>query len=136
MLSSISAALTNISALTSWARRAAPLQLLLLSFLQYSDKKGNIYNILWVLVFGFATLNILGLVARRFEPERARLSMTPSGGERFEKHHLTGLGAGMKCRSCPIRARRPPSTPPRSRNLPPWPPIGGARTGPLPHCTG
>jgi hypothetical protein len=25
-------------------------------------------------VFGFATLNILGLVARRFEPERNRLS--------------------------------------------------------------
>jgi hypothetical protein len=74
MLSSLTAALTNLSALTSWARRAAPLQLLLVSFLQYSDKKGDIYNILWVLVFGFATLNILGLVARRFEPERARLS--------------------------------------------------------------
>jgi hypothetical protein len=25
-------------------------------------------------VFGFATLNILGLVARRFEPERNRMS--------------------------------------------------------------
>jgi len=47
---------------------------LLLCVLQYdeyfSDKKGNIYNILWVLVFGFATLNILGLIARRFEPRR------------------------------------------------------------------
>lgn len=41
---------------------------------QYPGKKGDVYNILWVLVFGFATLNILGLVARRFEPDRTRLS--------------------------------------------------------------
>jgi hypothetical protein len=39
-----------------------------------STKKDNVYNILWVLVFGFATLNILGLVARRFEPRRSGLS--------------------------------------------------------------
>jgi hypothetical protein len=30
----------------------------------------EIYNILWVLVFGFATLNILSLGARRFEQAR------------------------------------------------------------------
>jgi hypothetical protein len=42
--------------------------------LQYSDKKGDVYNILWALVFAFATLNILSLVARRFEPERSGLS--------------------------------------------------------------
>ena len=29
----------------------------------------EIYNILWALVFGFATLNILGLGARRFEQD-------------------------------------------------------------------
>src|ERR1700685_4717194 len=40
---------------------------------QFSGKKDNVYNILWVLVFGFATLNILGLVARRFEPRRSSL---------------------------------------------------------------
>ena len=39
-----------------------------------STKKSDIYNILWALVFGFATLNILGLLARRFEPNRTRLS--------------------------------------------------------------
>ena len=39
-----------------------------------SDKKTNVYSILWALVFGFATLNILGLVAKRFEPERSRLN--------------------------------------------------------------
>jgi hypothetical protein len=43
-------------------------------FFQYPGKKGDIYNILWALVFGFATLNILGLVARRFEPDRTRMS--------------------------------------------------------------
>jgi hypothetical protein len=41
---------------------------------QFSDKKSDAFNILWVLVFGFATLNILGLVARRFEPNRNRFS--------------------------------------------------------------
>lgn len=42
--------------------------------LQYPGPKGDIYNVLWILVFGFATLNILGLVARRFEPDRTRLN--------------------------------------------------------------
>jgi hypothetical protein len=41
---------------------------------EFSGKKSNVYNILWVLVFGFATLNILGLVARRFEPRRSSLN--------------------------------------------------------------
>jgi hypothetical protein len=54
------------------------LQSLLLFAFQFSDqfssKKDNAYNILWVLVFGFATLNILGLVARRFEPRRSSLN--------------------------------------------------------------
>jgi len=50
------------------------LQSVLLFALQFSSKKDNVYNILWVLVFGFATLNILGLVARRFEPRRSNLN--------------------------------------------------------------
>jgi hypothetical protein len=54
------------------------LQSSVLFALQFSDeissKKSNVYNILWVLVFGFATLNILGLVARRFEPRRSSLN--------------------------------------------------------------
>jgi len=40
----------------------------------YAQKKTSAYNILWVLVFGFATLNILGLVLRRFEPRRSGLN--------------------------------------------------------------
>lgn len=34
----------------------------------------EVYNILWALVFGFATLNILGLGARRFEQEKPGLN--------------------------------------------------------------
>ncbi len=34
----------------------------------------NLYSILWVVVFGFATLNILGLAARHMEPTRRGLS--------------------------------------------------------------
>ena len=70
--------LTSLSAcglcLLCWALSVAPLQAYLLFLLDLDDKKGNIYNILWVLVFGFATLNILGLVARRFEPSRKSLN--------------------------------------------------------------
>jgi hypothetical protein len=45
-----------------------------LMVVQFSDKKSDAFNILWVLVFGFATLNILGLVARRYEPNRNQFS--------------------------------------------------------------
>ena len=59
-----------------WAVFARLPGLVLIAF-QYgyeSDKKSDLFNILWALVFGFATLNILGLLARRFEPNRNRLS--------------------------------------------------------------
>jgi hypothetical protein len=36
--------------------------------------RGDVYNILWAVVFGFATLNILSLAGRRFEPNRRGLS--------------------------------------------------------------
>ena len=38
------------------------------------SNRDEIYNILWALVFGFATLNILSLGARRFEEEKAGLN--------------------------------------------------------------
>lgn len=41
---------------------------------QRSETKNNVYNILWALVFGFATLNILNLGTRHFEPGKNRLS--------------------------------------------------------------
>jgi hypothetical protein len=36
----------------------------------YRGSRQDAYNLLWVVVFGFATLNILGLAARRMEPSR------------------------------------------------------------------
>lgn len=38
------------------------------------SSRDDVYNILWAVVFGFATLNILSLAARRFEPTRRGLS--------------------------------------------------------------
>jgi hypothetical protein len=40
----------------------------------YRGTRQDVYNILWAVVFGFATLNILSLAARRFEPRRRGLS--------------------------------------------------------------
>ncbi len=61
-------------ALSAWAPAALQLPAVLLLVLQDSEKKGDVYNILWALVFGFATLNILGLVAKHFEPSRNRMN--------------------------------------------------------------
>ena len=67
----------NIGGKPVWAALSLLQQVILsttLLVLQYPGKKGDAYNILWALVFGFATLNILSLVARRFDPERTRMS--------------------------------------------------------------
>ena len=40
----------------------------------YRGSREDVYNILWAVVFGFATLNILGLASRRMEPGQRRLS--------------------------------------------------------------
>jgi hypothetical protein len=40
----------------------------------HSTRRNDVYNILWAVVFGFATLNILSLAARRFEPNRRGLT--------------------------------------------------------------
>jgi hypothetical protein len=41
---------------------------------RHSSRRDDVYNILWAVVFGFATLNILSLAARRFEPNRRGLT--------------------------------------------------------------
>jgi hypothetical protein len=38
------------------------------------EPREDIYNILWAVVFGFATLNILSLATRRMEPGRRRMT--------------------------------------------------------------
>jgi hypothetical protein len=43
-------------------------------FIQSEVTAKGVYDIFWAAVFGFATLNILGLVARRFEPGRKRMT--------------------------------------------------------------
>jgi hypothetical protein len=70
----LTALLTSRSIPASWMYSVFQIQFLMIAFYGDADKKGDIFNILWVLVFGFATLNILGLVARRFEPSRNRLN--------------------------------------------------------------
>jgi hypothetical protein len=40
----------------------------------YRGTQQDVYNVLWAVVFGFATLNILSLAARRLEPTRRGLS--------------------------------------------------------------
>ena len=41
---------------------------------RHSNRRNDVYNILWAVVFGFATLNILSLAARRAEPNRRGLT--------------------------------------------------------------
>lgn len=55
-------------------RRLLPAHALTVLLVEYSGKRENIYNVLWVVVFAFATLNILALVARRLEPSRNRMN--------------------------------------------------------------
>src|SRR5437588_8767484 len=75
---------TLLSVLTRGARTALSFTKLLSahSFLaaslvilqRHSNRRNDVYNILWAVVFGFATLNILSLAARRFEPNRRGLT--------------------------------------------------------------
>src|SRR5271170_1567290 len=80
MVTSLATALARVTSRSLLRPSLVAVQSLLLCMVQFSDvhdqysgKRENVYNILWVLVFGFATLNILGLVARRLEPRRSNL---------------------------------------------------------------
>ncbi|MGB8009985.1 MAG: hypothetical protein WCF68_00095 [Terriglobales bacterium] len=55
------------------AARALAVGVMPAMFLLRSSRQ-EVYNILWALVFGFATLNILSLGARRFEPNKSGLN--------------------------------------------------------------
>ncbi len=52
----------------------APLIAALVLLQRHSNRRNDIYNILWAVVFGFATINILSLASRRFEPNRRGLT--------------------------------------------------------------
>jgi Na+/melibiose symporter-like transporter len=59
--------------LTTWGILQATAALFLF-FFQSAEKRDDLFNILWALVFGFATINILSLVIKRFEPAKRRMS--------------------------------------------------------------
>jgi hypothetical protein len=42
---------------------------------QMETSNGSLYSILWILVFAFATLNIISLGARRLEPKKTSLNI-------------------------------------------------------------
>ena len=72
-----------LSGLTRAARAAAAMYttarlctatIVLAAVLVVRGAREDTYNILWAVVFGFATLNILGLAARRTTPGRRGLS--------------------------------------------------------------
>jgi len=42
---------------------------------QSDDSHNGLYSILWILVFAFATLNIISLGARRLEPKKTSLNL-------------------------------------------------------------
>jgi|SRR4051812_10692241 hypothetical protein len=54
--------------------RAAAVSLGMIVALSSRGSRQDIYNILWAVVFGFATLNILSLATRRMEPGRRRMT--------------------------------------------------------------
>jgi hypothetical protein len=75
---SLTSLLASLPSSLTRPESAFRLQFMFAILLQEFGKRGDVYNILWALVFGFATLNILGLVARRFEPNRNRLNFGES----------------------------------------------------------
>ena len=65
----------SLIARTALSQRVQPvLAATIFLFERLSKGRNDIYNILWAVVFGFATLNILSLAARRFEPNRRGLT--------------------------------------------------------------
>jgi hypothetical protein len=66
---------TKYAALSLYSATRIPAVLTALLLLERHPSRSNdVYNILWAVVFGFATLNILSLAARRFEPNRRGLT--------------------------------------------------------------
>jgi hypothetical protein len=66
---------TTRAALTAYpALRLQATVLLSLLAVRARGSREDVYNILWAVVFGFATLNILSLASRRLEPNRRGMS--------------------------------------------------------------
>jgi phosphatidylserine synthase len=63
-----------VLAMYSATRAAATVLIGLAMAVVSREPRQDIYNILWAVVFGFATLNILSLATRRMEPGRRRMT--------------------------------------------------------------
>jgi|SRR5712692_4915454 len=63
----------GLSLLNLWRMHSALIAFLVL-LQRHASRRNDVYNMLWAVVFGFATLNILSLAARRFEPNRRGLT--------------------------------------------------------------
>ena len=81
MAFAVSALLTGFSrstravfAMYSATRAAATVLVGMAMAVVSREPRQDIYNILWAVVFGFATLNILSLATRRMEPGRRRMT--------------------------------------------------------------
>jgi hypothetical protein len=72
--SMISGFARTVLRLQNWLRAQSALAATLVVLQRHSSRHTDVYNILWAVVFGFATLNILSLAARRFEPNRRGLT--------------------------------------------------------------
>jgi len=74
LLSSFSRGTRAVLAMYSATRAAATMLIGLAMAAVSREPRQDIYNILWAVVFGFATLNILSLATRRMEPGRRRMT--------------------------------------------------------------
>jgi hypothetical protein len=67
--------ISGASQRAAWVRTpAGAVVVMAVALTSRGSQHDNLYNILWAVVFGFATLNILGLAARHLEPTRRGLS--------------------------------------------------------------
>ena len=75
MMSSFTRTTRAALAVYAVARAHAAVALSIAAAILYrGPRRQDVYNVLWAVVFGFATLNILSLAARRAEPGRRGLS--------------------------------------------------------------
>jgi hypothetical protein len=74
MLTGVTRTTRAVLAVYATVRAGSALFISVAAAVLYRGTRDDVYNILWAVVFGFATLNILSLAARRFEPARRGLT--------------------------------------------------------------
>src|ERR1700757_5128142 len=74
LLSGLTRTTRAMAAAYTTTRASTAIVLGLAVALSSREPRQDVYNILWAVVFGFATLNILSLATRRMEPGRRRMT--------------------------------------------------------------